>query len=393
MKKLILTILTCLLVTSVYAEQKCDAILTKDNFQIQCIISNIGDNEIQYKDCSNSDSEVLTISIKDLRKVYLADGTIVDYTKGTSPDITKATQSIEQRESTGSQASKEVREEPIQNAPHPEKFDIIITTDAQKIEAKIIEVSKTEIKYKEIDNLDGPTFILATEEINSIIYANGKVTAYNQSAPQRNSEETMTEASTTNQINEPAQNEDYNLARVENYSGVLVFMDCTPVVPYEVLGDVTNSNQSQGGFSSSYYRVGGMVVSNSSYTSTPQYTDIRDQLVINAVMANREVEGILITIPKEGEGRATMIKFTDSVGDKTLARVSSHLGLWVFTDCTPVTPYSFVGKIKNAGGLNSAYFNLRDRLINKVLKKYPEAKGVITHLVSGGKDSAEAIKF
>lgn len=58
--------------------------------------------------------------------------------------------------------------------------DIIVTTDAKKIEAKITEVSKSEIKYKEFDYQDGPTFTLGVEEINSIIYANGKVALYNQ---------------------------------------------------------------------------------------------------------------------------------------------------------------------------------------------------------------------
>jgi len=62
--------------------------------------------------------------------------------------------------------------------------DIIITTDAQKIDAKILEVSKYEIRYKEKDNLDGPTYILEIKEISSIIYANGKVNVYNQPAPQ-----------------------------------------------------------------------------------------------------------------------------------------------------------------------------------------------------------------
>lgn len=57
--------------------------------------------------------------------------------------------------------------------------DIIVTTDAKKIEAKITEVSKSEIRYKEADNLEGPTFVIETKEINSIIYANGKVVLYN----------------------------------------------------------------------------------------------------------------------------------------------------------------------------------------------------------------------
>ena len=61
--------------------------------------------------------------------------------------------------------------------------DIIVTNDAKKIEAKILEVSKTEIKYKEADNLEGPTFVLGVEDINSIIYSNGKVALYNQETP------------------------------------------------------------------------------------------------------------------------------------------------------------------------------------------------------------------
>lgn len=60
--------------------------------------------------------------------------------------------------------------------------DIIVTTDAKKIEAKITEVTKSEIRYKEKDYPDGPTFVLATEDVNSITYANGKVVLYNQTA-------------------------------------------------------------------------------------------------------------------------------------------------------------------------------------------------------------------
>ena len=58
--------------------------------------------------------------------------------------------------------------------------DVIITTNSEKIECKITEVSKSEIKYKEKDNPDGPTFVLSTDEINSIIYSNGKVVLYDK---------------------------------------------------------------------------------------------------------------------------------------------------------------------------------------------------------------------
>lgn len=53
--------------------------------------------------------------------------------------------------------------------------DVIITKNAEKIEAKIIEVSPTEIKYKKTNNLDGPTFIFYASDVQTIIYSNGDV--------------------------------------------------------------------------------------------------------------------------------------------------------------------------------------------------------------------------
>jgi len=58
--------------------------------------------------------------------------------------------------------------------------DIIVTRDAVRIEAKILEVSSSEIKYKEYNDQDGPLFILNTSEINTIIYQNGSVKIYGQ---------------------------------------------------------------------------------------------------------------------------------------------------------------------------------------------------------------------
>ncbi len=56
--------------------------------------------------------------------------------------------------------------------------DIIITTDAKRIEAKILEISELEIRYKDFDNIEGPIFILSTNKIRSITYANGKVSLF-----------------------------------------------------------------------------------------------------------------------------------------------------------------------------------------------------------------------
>lgn len=58
--------------------------------------------------------------------------------------------------------------------------DIIVTRDAKRIEAKILEVSSSEIKYKEFNNQSGPTFVLTSAEINTIIYQNGTVKVFDQ---------------------------------------------------------------------------------------------------------------------------------------------------------------------------------------------------------------------
>ncbi len=66
--------------------------------------------------------------------------------------------------------------------------DIIVTRDARKIDAKVLEISKTEIKYKTTDNLNGPTYILNTEDLVTIIYANGKVELFNIGGAQSEAE-------------------------------------------------------------------------------------------------------------------------------------------------------------------------------------------------------------
>lgn len=317
--------------------------------------------------------------------------------------------------------------------------DIIVTNNAQKIEAKIIEVSKTAIKYLEQDNLNGPTFVLETKDLNSIIYSNGKIVLYNQRVEDTEKEtqqkptplpnaEVIAEA--TNPIvekasqPEPSMNfhndkakqqvelsnspqkivpnpddvakKDLSLARVICYSGVFVFTDCMPVEQYEILGEVyydKNGKQHATTLYSYNPATRSMNTTGITYTESPQYPDIRDGLIVQSIMANRQVEGILITLTKEGEGRATLIKFKDGVKDKDIARVNTHLGLLVFTDCMPVNTYSFIGKINRAGGLNVDYNVLRDNLLKKVKNKYPTAQGIIPRFVSGGRDTAEAIRF
>lgn len=269
--------------------------------------------------------------------------------------------------------------------------DIIVTKDAQKIEAKILEVSKLEIRYKESDNLEGPTFVLETQDINTVIYANGKVELYDHAKQNEQRGSTQTISQDIAVTPQTIKNE-LSLAHVENSSGVYIFTDCVPVSPYEVLGNVSFDKEGNHNtlIMPSSNTIGMSVID---VEETPQYTEIRNGLIAQAIMANRQVEGILITIQAEGKGRATLIKFINNTTDNSLAKVNSHLGVYVFTDCKPVNAYSFVGKINGAGGISSDYNNLRDRLIKKAKNRYPSVQGIIPRFVTGGRDTAEAITF
>ena len=52
--------------------------------------------------------------------------------------------------------------------------DVITTRDGKDIKAKVLEISSTEIKYLDFDNLEGPTYLLDRSEVLIIRYQNGK---------------------------------------------------------------------------------------------------------------------------------------------------------------------------------------------------------------------------
>lgn len=60
--------------------------------------------------------------------------------------------------------------------------DVIETTDGVRIEAKVTEISQTEIRYKEQSNLEGPVFILPVSGVKSITFSNGQVKLFNRPA-------------------------------------------------------------------------------------------------------------------------------------------------------------------------------------------------------------------
>lgn len=52
--------------------------------------------------------------------------------------------------------------------------DVIVKTDATRIEAKVTEIAPDAVRYKRYSNPDGPTYVLPVGDIDFIRYANGE---------------------------------------------------------------------------------------------------------------------------------------------------------------------------------------------------------------------------
>ena len=52
--------------------------------------------------------------------------------------------------------------------------DVIVKLDGTTIVSKVLEIGNNEVKYKKYSNLDGPTYTVATSDLQSINYANGE---------------------------------------------------------------------------------------------------------------------------------------------------------------------------------------------------------------------------
>ena len=49
--------------------------------------------------------------------------------------------------------------------------DLIVKTDATKVEAKVTEITPDAVRYKRFSNPDGPTYVLPVADIDYIQYA------------------------------------------------------------------------------------------------------------------------------------------------------------------------------------------------------------------------------
>lgn len=168
-----------------------------------------------------------------------------------------------------------------------------------------------------------------------------------------------------------------NLAEVNKINGFYIFVDSKPTADYDVVGEVKVDETDK-----------------DVIRSQGQYTDIRDNIIRNARIANYGADGLIFTFINGGTDKALIIKFKQEKPENKIAKVEQYLGLYVFTDCTPLSKYDYLDTQKFSGGFTSGqYTNVRDTLIKRVKKKIPNANAIIFKFVTGGYDLADGVRI
>jgi hypothetical protein len=78
--------------------------------------------------------------------------------------------------------------------------DMIVLKDGNMIEAKVVEISLTEIRYKRFEYLDGPTIVIPAINVLSIKYENGTYEIINAGAVPQQSEQSHNTAADPNKF-------------------------------------------------------------------------------------------------------------------------------------------------------------------------------------------------
>ncbi len=80
--------------------------------------------------------------------------------------------------------------------------------------------------------------------------------------------------------------------------------------------------------------------------------------------------------------------------NNSLAEVNQIGGYYIFVDSKPSAEYDYLGTVKGAGFVSSAQYQpVRDGLIRKARKKFPNGDGLIFNFANGSVDKVDVIKF
>lgn len=91
---------------------------------------------------------------------------------------------------------------------------------------------------------------------------------------------------------------------------------------------------------------------------------------------------------------ASIFAFKPSINNT--ATVNQEQGVYLFVESTPVSEFIYLGDVKNSVRFSNGsgqFSDVKKKLLKACKKEYPQANGLIFHLVDGGVDHADAILF
>jgi len=163
MKKIIFTALTVIFALGICFSQ--DVITKKSGEDVQAKVLEVGLSEIKYKKFDNQNGPIFTM----LKSEIL----MVRYENGTKNIFTESNKSTEKTASVDGTRTKEPQAAITQ--------DVITKKSGEDVQAKVLEVGLSEIKYKKFDNQNGPTFTMLKSEILMVRYENGTKDIFTES--------------------------------------------------------------------------------------------------------------------------------------------------------------------------------------------------------------------
>lgn len=168
MKKCYLLLWALLLLPSVNV-YSLDVILTKSRMQIQCNIISQDENTVTYQLIDSQDKELYTMEKSDIEKIYPQTEDVL--------------------------TPKETKKVYVSN--EEKANDVLVLKDGVRLNVILVEVADKQVKYRKVNNPQGPLFVKEIANISSIIYANGEKEEF----PHESAEITeITEESTKNVV-------------------------------------------------------------------------------------------------------------------------------------------------------------------------------------------------
>jgi hypothetical protein len=200
--------------------------------------------------------------------------------------------------------------------------DLIFKKTGDEIKAKVVEILKTEIKYKKFENLGGPIYSIDLSEVFMIRYENGSKDVFN--TIESTSSQARKEPESKLEIGQSVSIDGIDIGRVAPTGNKLVFINSVPVAKYEVVFTFQNLMDFQ---------------------DLPNPIACAQNSIRNAnIEAANQSRLYDAIICQNRTERDVAIKFINPAEDKSLCRVSKINGVLAFVGAEPINQYSITGR-------------------------------------------------